>query len=45
MTDMLYGESELPYFAKERLRIGQVLNLFGGVEVSVTLKSTVYILT
>ncbi|KAJ7337109.1 Short transient receptor putative channel 4-associated protein [Desmophyllum pertusum] len=30
---MLYGESELPFFAKERLRIGQVLNLFGGVEI------------
>lgn len=35
MHNMLYGESELPFFAKERLRMGQVLNLFGGVEVSV----------
>ena len=35
MHNMLYGESEpLPFFAKERLRIGLVLNLFGGVEVS-----------
>lgn len=34
MTSVLY-ENDLPFFAKERLRIGQVLNLFGGVEVSV----------
>lgn len=34
MTSVLY-ENDLPFFAKERLRIGQVLNLFGVVEVSV----------
>jgi len=32
MTSVLY-ENDLPFFAKERLRIGQVLNLFGGVEI------------
>lgn len=31
-SSVLYYENDLPFFAKERLRIGQILNLFGGVE-------------
>lgn len=34
VSEMFYSENELPVYTKERARIGQVLNLFGGVEVS-----------
>lgn len=33
---LLFPDNEFPQIAKERLRLGQVINLFGGVEVSWT---------
>nr|XP_058972734.1 short transient receptor potential channel 4-associated protein-like [Pocillopora verrucosa] len=35
VSEMFYSENELPVYTKERARIGQVLNLFGGVEIVV----------
>lgn len=32
-VNILFPENEFPVIAKERLRIGQVINLFGGVEL------------
>lgn len=35
VSEMFYSENELPVYTKERAQIGQVLNLFGGVEIVV----------